>query len=378
MTFLDLVRKEGFLRLWRGAPAMFAACIPTHAAYFSAFEAAKQALGADGPGHHPLAAGAAGVVATALHDAILTPMDLVKQRLQLGYYRGALHCLATVARTEGVAALYRSYPTTLVMNMPYAAVAMAANESLRKVLTPDGQQPGLLTFLLSGAGAGALAAAATCPLDVVKTRLQTATLMTWGEAAAAAAPSTVAAVSSVSAAATSSLGAVATSGSSMSSSSSCALPACARAPICAGVASSPAEPASVAAPVAASAGVQPPPVRGSSRGLLGGLIGSGSASRPQQQPGGALGVALLYTAPAGRIGLGSAAASALPRPLVGAVAAARQLYAEGGARAFLRGVQARMAAHTPAMAVSWATYESIKRLLLSGTVARRGERDGSS
>ena len=182
-SFVDLVRSAGVLRMWRGAPAVAAACIPSHAAYFSAYEWGKDAFGANGAGHRPLAAAAAGSVATILHDAVLTPMDVVKQRLQLGYYRGITHCISVMLREEGLLSFFRSYPTTLAMNVPYAAVAVATNESLKKILIPagsamgnSGPAPGLWTYLLSGAGAGAVAAAVTCPLDVIKTRLQTASL----------------------------------------------------------------------------------------------------------------------------------------------------------------------------------------------------------
>lgn len=83
-----MVRREGFVRMWRGAPAVVVACIPGHAAYFSVYEAGKRATGVDAPGHHPVAAAAVGGVSTMLHDAIITPMDLVKQRLQVPAARG--------------------------------------------------------------------------------------------------------------------------------------------------------------------------------------------------------------------------------------------------------------------------------------------------
>lgn len=64
-------------------------------------------------------AGAAGVVATVCHDLIMTPMDVVKQRLQLGYYNGVSDCFKSVIRQEGARALYISFPTTFLMNLPY-------------------------------------------------------------------------------------------------------------------------------------------------------------------------------------------------------------------------------------------------------------------
>lgn len=88
---------------------MIGSSIPAHAAYFSIFEACKQTFGAAGPEHTPIASGnfwkelywilrigAAGIGATVAHDMIMTPMDVVKQRLQLGYYTGTLNCMKTV------------------------------------------------------------------------------------------------------------------------------------------------------------------------------------------------------------------------------------------------------------------------------------------
>jgi len=102
----------------------------------------------------------------------MTPLDTVKQRLQLGYYIGLKDCVQSMHKSEGLFSFYRSFPTTLAMNIPYGCVMMASNESLKKAMSPDGEFS-LTTSMLAGSGAGAIAAAFTTPLDVVKTRLQT-------------------------------------------------------------------------------------------------------------------------------------------------------------------------------------------------------------
>lgn len=109
------------------------------------------------------------------HDSFLTPFDVVKQRMQLGYYKSVPHCVRTILKTEGLRALYSSFPTTLMMNIPFGGVMVAVNESVKKVLIPDGEFDFWMT-MVSGSIAGTVAAAATNPLDVVKTRLQTQNL----------------------------------------------------------------------------------------------------------------------------------------------------------------------------------------------------------
>ena len=108
-------------------------------------------------------------------------------------------------------ALFVSLPTTLIMNIPYGIVMVATNESLKKVLNPSNEQ-NLSAFLVAGAGAGAVvrgflgappphhsqtdkvsrlcmthttlsqAAAATCPFDVAKSKLQTQGLLNVSQA----------------------------------------------------------------------------------------------------------------------------------------------------------------------------------------------------
>lgn len=152
----SMVNREGIRRLWRGISTMLTASLPAHAAYFSIYEFTKEELGGNGSDHSPFAAGASGVLGTLAHDAIMTPMDVVKQRLQLGFHSGVSDCLQCIVRTEGIGALFLSYPTTLVMNVPYAAIMVAANESFKRLLNPSGEY-NVKAFLVSGGGAGVIA-----------------------------------------------------------------------------------------------------------------------------------------------------------------------------------------------------------------------------
>jgi solute carrier family 25 iron transporter 28/37 len=214
----------GFKRLWRGVQAMFLGCIPAHALYFSSYEIIKSMCtdqqgggimmtSNDDHHHHqgggggqdenthvghdtlsPTQAMFAGTVATLLHDFVMTPMDTMKQRLQLGHYDGLRHSFNSIVKGdvaagvpgEGWGGLYRSFPVTVMTNVPYGMIMMTTNEWLRGVLE-DGLYGSrrdneiidggggfhFATILLSGMGAGTVASALTAPLDRVKTRLQT-------------------------------------------------------------------------------------------------------------------------------------------------------------------------------------------------------------
>lgn len=206
----------GVARLWRGVQTMAIGCVPAHALYFSIYEVCKSNLL---PVSHlpqeiddiitdenfqqkhkhlgPIGGLAAGAAATFSHDAIMTPLDTVKQRMQLGYYSGMCHAFETIIKTEGWAGLYRSFGVTILSNLPYGMIMVTTNEFLREYLgrsivrinrmvydtggdantlvKENGLPPRvleLITTILAACGAGISAATLTSPLDRVKTRLQ--------------------------------------------------------------------------------------------------------------------------------------------------------------------------------------------------------------
>jgi len=170
-TASHIATKNGAVGFFRGISALALGAAPAHALHFATYEHAKKKFG-----ETSLGIGAAGICATTISDAVMTPMDAVKQRLQLGLknYKGLMDCVRTVIRTEGFGALYAGYSTTLVMNVPYNAVQFMSYEWLRSILKRGKEdQFDVLAHCVAGGGAGAIAGALTNPFDVVRTRLQT-------------------------------------------------------------------------------------------------------------------------------------------------------------------------------------------------------------
>ncbi len=186
---VQVAKTEGIGRLYRGVPVTALGAIPSHAAHFASYEAAKRHLGSSRTSHTPFANAMAGVCATLAHDAISTPMDVVKQRLQVynSHFSGIVNCISSTFRNEGLVAFFASYPTTVLLNVPNMAVQFAAYEGLQTAFNLDHHDdhdddhddddhhhhhnPAI--DVLCGGLAGGLGGLVSNPVDVVKTRVQT-------------------------------------------------------------------------------------------------------------------------------------------------------------------------------------------------------------
>ncbi|XP_067581904.1 solute carrier family 25 member 47 isoform X2 [Pseudorca crassidens] len=88
-------------------------------------------------------------------------------------YRGPLHCLASVAREEGLRGLYKGSSALLFRDGHSFATYFLSYAVLCEQLTPAGRsRPDVLGVLLAGGCAGVLAWAVATPMDVIKSRLQ--------------------------------------------------------------------------------------------------------------------------------------------------------------------------------------------------------------
>uniref|UniRef100_H3CZQ2 Mitoferrin-1 n=1 Tax=Tetraodon nigroviridis TaxID=99883 RepID=H3CZQ2_TETNG len=167
-----IIQTEGIFRPLRGLNVTMLGAGPAHALYFACYERVKYSLSdiIQNGGNSHVANGVAGSLATVLHDAVMNPAEVIKQRMQMynSPYRGLWDCIQTVTRAEGVGTFYRSYSTQLTMNIPFQAVHFITYELMQEQLNPHRHyHPG--SHIISGAAAGAVSAAVTTPLDVCKT-----------------------------------------------------------------------------------------------------------------------------------------------------------------------------------------------------------------
>jgi len=174
-AFTRISSTEGMRALWRGVSSVIVGAGPAHAVHFGTYEAVKELAGGNkGEGSHFVATSVAGAASTIASDALMNPFDVIKQRMQMhnSGYRSLWHCASTVYRGEGINAFYISYPTTLIMTVPFTAVQFTVYEELKQRLNPTGAYSPV-THVIAGGLAGGVAAGVTTPLDVAKTLLQT-------------------------------------------------------------------------------------------------------------------------------------------------------------------------------------------------------------
>ncbi|CCF58796.1 hypothetical protein KAFR_0F01990 [Kazachstania africana CBS 2517] len=164
---------EGSFALWKGVQSVILGAGPAHAVYFGTYEFCKAHLIEKDKlhTHQPVKTAISGAMATIASDALLNPFDTIKQRMQLATRSKIWNTMKSIYKNEGFIAFYYSYPATIAMNIPFTALNFVVYESSIKLFNPtESYNP--LIHCLSGGISGALAAATTTPLDVIKTTLQ--------------------------------------------------------------------------------------------------------------------------------------------------------------------------------------------------------------
>ncbi|XP_041111352.1 mitochondrial glutamate carrier 1 isoform X1 [Polyodon spathula] len=199
------VRQEGYFGMYRGAAVNLTLVTPEKAIKLAANDFFRNLLSNDGKKLTLFKEMLAGCGAGTCQVIITTPMEMLKIQLQDA---GRLAAQKTVSaaggspppqarsfststaaarrrpsatmlarellKTKGISGLYRGIGATLVRDVPFSMIYFPLFANLNKLgpRSPGETAPFYHSFI-AGCGAGAVAAVAVTPLDVIKTRLQT-------------------------------------------------------------------------------------------------------------------------------------------------------------------------------------------------------------
>lgn len=183
------VATEGPQALYRGMGAPLASVTFQNAMVFQIYAILSRALdpsiSAKEPPSYKVVA-LAGVGTGAIQSLILSPVELVKIRLQLqgsnytrskqaDHHKGPTNVARSILRREGLRGIYRGLSITVLRDAPSHGFYFWTYEYMREQLHPGCRKNGqesLQTMLVAGGLAGVASWVCCYPLDVVKTRLQ--------------------------------------------------------------------------------------------------------------------------------------------------------------------------------------------------------------
>ncbi|CAD5163345.1 mitochondrial carrier protein MTM1-like [Musa acuminata AAA Group] len=196
-VFHKVVRQEGFARLWRGTNAGLALAVPTVGIYLPCYDIFRNWIeeftSTNAPNLTPYAPLVAGSAARSLACIACSPIELARTRMQAykefikgakppGMWKTLVGVLTSGSTTsnqslQGYRVLWTGLGAQLARDVPFSAICWSTLEPIRRrllsIIDEDGNSASVLgANFAAGFVAGSLAAAATCPLDVAKTRRQ--------------------------------------------------------------------------------------------------------------------------------------------------------------------------------------------------------------
>lgn len=199
-VFNKVIRQEGIGRLWRGTNASLALAVPTVGIYMPCYDIFRNSMEEftiqNCPALTPYVPLVAGAVARSISCITCYPVELARTRMQAfketqagvkpsGVWKTLIEVINPVGGTnktqklpvQSYRILWTGLGAQLARDVPFSAICWATLEPIRRqILALLGDEAGASRVLganfSAGFVAGTLAAAATCPFDVAKTRRQ--------------------------------------------------------------------------------------------------------------------------------------------------------------------------------------------------------------
>jgi hypothetical protein len=164
------LRNFGYHHFYKGFGIISMGCVPSHALFFSSYEISKKYFTRENQ-IDILGNAIVGGIAVIFHDLLMSPCEMVKQRMQLLKSKSAFQVIRDVQREFGVRGLWRSFPINFVQNLPHSMTSVAANETFKTFYRNWVGEHTMLSYFLCGSLAGCVSAIITSPLDNIKTQL---------------------------------------------------------------------------------------------------------------------------------------------------------------------------------------------------------------
>lgn len=185
-SMVGIAQKEGIHTLWRGLSLTLLMAGPANIVYFSGYDFLRDSLPLKGYGSlSPLVCGS---LARVLAATTISPIELMKTRLQSipstqqDIFRSLMRTVYGELQLKGPIVLFRGLSLTLWRDVPFSGIYWASYEFLKKHSQQNWKVGWLndeynlfLHSFLSGSISGSIAALATNPFDVGKTRMQIST-----------------------------------------------------------------------------------------------------------------------------------------------------------------------------------------------------------
>ena len=192
----EIIKREGFLSLWKGNLLMMVRIFPYSAVQFFSYKRYDQfysSIIGEGHLHRAVAGSSAGVTSVFM----TYPLDVMRTKITFQItgehqYHSIVHAFKTVYKTEGgVQGFFRGISATFLGMILYAGASFYTFNTLKENLIahapetfarPDINAPNVYVLqywasLGSGAFAGAISQTVSFPLDVARRRMQLANML---------------------------------------------------------------------------------------------------------------------------------------------------------------------------------------------------------
>ena len=164
------IKAGGFRGIYKGLSAAAMGSAPGAALFFCTYEKMKSVLKETGHFSAPMVHMGAASLGEVMACLVRVPTEVVKQRMQTGMHNSMRNTIQHTLKHEGYMGLYMGFGVTIMREVPFSLIQFPLYEYLKGAMTGT-DEPNSASAATAGCVSGALAAAATTPLDVLKTRL---------------------------------------------------------------------------------------------------------------------------------------------------------------------------------------------------------------